>query len=52
MLDDDPILKQAEAIARDAKRNDMERIVKACEQSTDRTMRSLAQAYRMLQPGF
>lgn len=52
MLENHPILAQAESIARDAKRTDMERILKACEQSDDTTLRSLAQTYRMLNFGF
>jgi hypothetical protein len=51
MLENDPVLAQAEAIARAAKREDMDRIVKACEESNDPTLRSLARAYRMLRFG-
>lgn len=47
MFSDDSALTQAEAIAREAKRADMERIVRACEESNDTTLSSLARAYRM-----
>lgn len=48
MLENDSVLAQAEAIARDAKREDLDRIVRACEESNDVTLRSLARVYRML----
>lgn len=48
MTENDPVLIQAEAIARAAKREETERLIKACEESDDRTLRSLARAYRML----
>jgi hypothetical protein len=51
MFKDYPILAQAEAIVREAKRDDMERTVRACEESNDATLRSLARAYRMLSFG-
>lgn len=52
MLDNDQVLAQAEAIARDAKRDDTDRIVRACEESDNSTLRSLARVYRMLNGGF
>jgi hypothetical protein len=48
MSEENPILAEAEAIARGAKREDMERIIEECEKSNDVTLRSLARAYRML----
>lgn len=47
MNDKDPVVAQAEAIAREAKRIDLERIVAECERSNNRTLRSLADAYRL-----
>jgi hypothetical protein len=47
MCEHNPVLAQAEAIAREAKREDMDRLIKACEESNDATLRSLARAYRM-----
>lgn len=45
------LLGDAEAIARNVKRKEVERLVDECERQDDRTLRSLARAYRMLDPG-
>ncbi len=52
MFDNDAVLAHAEAIARDAKREEVNRLVKECEQSNDVTLRSLARVYRMLNFGY
>jgi hypothetical protein len=45
-------LAQAEIIAREAKRCETERLVKECERSDNRTLRSLADLYRRLDFGY
>lgn len=45
-------LAQAEIIAREAKRSETDRLVKECERSDNRTLRSLADLYRRLSFGF
>ena len=47
-----PALAQAEIIAREAKRGETERLVDECEQSENRTLRSLASLYRKLSFGY
>jgi hypothetical protein len=47
MLEEEAVLGQAEAIARGAKREEVDRLVRDCEQSNDITLRALANAYRM-----
>lgn len=41
-------LAQAEAIALSAKRDEINRLVEECEESDDRTLRSLVALYRRL----
>ena len=48
MRDPNPILSQAEAIARGAKRDEIDRLVRECERANDFTLRSLARLYRVL----
>ena len=43
----DNALSQAEMIAHGARREEIERLVKEYERSEDRTLRSLARAYRL-----
>jgi hypothetical protein len=45
-------LAEAEAIARSAKREEIDQLVQECVQSEDRTLRSLANLYRRLSFGF
>ena len=47
----DPVLVQAETIAREAKRVEIDRLVKECETSEHVTLRSLADIYRRLNFG-
>lgn len=51
MHEHDPILTQAETIAREAKRVEIDRLVSECEKSDDVTLRSLANLYRRLNFG-
>ena len=50
--DNHEALAQAETIAREAKRVEIERIVDDCTRSEDRTLRSLALLYRRLSFGY
>ena len=45
-------LVEAEAIAQQAKRQEIDRLVKECEGSEHRTIRSLADVYRRLSFGY
>jgi hypothetical protein len=45
-------LAQAEAIARSAKREEIDQLVQECAKSEDRTLRSLADLYRRLSFGY
>ncbi len=46
------VLTQAEAIAREAKHEEIDQLAAECERSDDRTLRSLANVYRRLRFGF
>jgi hypothetical protein len=48
MTEPQPAIDQAEAIAREAKREEIDRLVRICEQSQDTTLRDLARIYRMV----
>jgi hypothetical protein len=52
MYDHDPVLAQAETIARQAKRAEIDQLVIECEKSEHATLRSLAYVYRKLNLGF
>jgi hypothetical protein len=51
MNDPMDVLADAEALVHRLKRREIERLVDDCERSEDRTLRSLAQTYRMLNFG-
>lgn len=52
MHEQEGILAQAESIAREAKRAEIDELVNQCEKSEHRTLRSLADVYRRLSFGF
>jgi len=52
MHEQNRILAEAETIAREAKRAEIDQLVTECEQSDNRTLRSLAIVYRRLSFGF
>ena len=52
MYEQNQVLSQAESIAREAKRVEVDALLSECEQSDNRTLRSLAAFYRKLSFGF
>lgn len=52
MHEQNGVLAQAETIAREAKRVEIDQLVNECEQSDNTTLRSLALIYRRLSFGF
>lgn len=52
MNEKNQVLTLAETIAREAKRMETDALVTECEQSDNRTLRSLAAFYRKLSLGF